>query len=44
LVRWHGSADLAALAAATALAHFPADKLEYHDGESIEVIPLDGGW
>jgi molybdopterin molybdotransferase len=37
---WQGSADLATLAAATGLAHFPAGDKSYEPGIRVEVLPL----
>lgn len=38
---WEGSADLAGLAAADALAHFPAVERTFQKGEPLECLPLD---
>ena len=39
---WQGSADLASLTAATALAYFPPGDRQYEAGETVEVLRLPG--
>jgi molybdopterin molybdotransferase len=39
-LRWQGSADLATLAHATGLAHFPAGAARYAAGTDVEVLPI----
>ncbi len=40
ILRWHGSADLATLARANALARLPVEKIRLAPGSSIEVLPM----
>lgn len=42
-VPWLGSADLRALLAADVLLFIPPGDHHYHAGQSVEVLPLDGG-
>lgn len=39
-LNWKGSADLATLATATGLAHFPAGDASYEAGMPVEVLPI----
>ncbi len=39
-LKWHGSADLRALAAANALIHFASGDRQWMPGESLDVLPL----